>query len=100
MYKQMRFLWLYFAFHSACAFLATSHKCTIFKSLVILSVGTLSSGVSYAMLARPNKAERGVHGCQNSELKFFSSYRVNSLYHCRLCALSVAMTFPFILSAW
>ena len=25
------------------------------------------------------------------------SYRVNSLYHCRLCALSVAITFPFTL---
>ena len=31
-------------------------------SLVILSVGTPSSGVSYAMLTRPNKVETAVHG--------------------------------------
>ena len=28
---------------------------------------------------------------------FFSSYRVNFLYHCRLCVISVAITFLFIL---
>ena len=28
---------------------------------------------------------------------FFGSYRVNSLYHCRLCTLSVAITFSFTL---
>ena len=28
---------------------------------------------------------------------FFGSYRVNSLQHCRLCAFSVAITFPFTL---
>ena len=38
----------------------------------------MSADVSYAMLTRP-------------------SYRVNSLYHCRLCALSVAITYPFTL---
>ena len=29
---------------------------------LVLSVGTLSSGVSFAMLTRPNKAETAVHG--------------------------------------
>ena len=51
------------SFHCACAFLATSHKCTIFTSLVSLSVGTLTSGISYAMLTRPKKAQTAVHGC-------------------------------------
>lgn len=32
-----------------------------------------------------------------SDFNFFGSYRVHSLYHCRLCALSVAITFPFTL---
>ena len=27
--------------------------------------------------------------------RFLVSYRVNYLYHCRICALSVAITFPF-----
>ena len=36
------------------------HPTSIFISLVILSVGTLSSGVIYAMLRRPNKAETAV----------------------------------------
>ena len=42
-------------FHSACAFLVTFHKGTFFTTLVILSVGTLSSGVRYAMLTRPKQ---------------------------------------------
>ena len=37
---------------------------------IILSVGTLSSGVIYAMLTRPNKVETAVHGCQYFELTF------------------------------
>ena len=42
-------------FHSACAFLVTFHKGAFFTTLVILSVGTLSSGVRYAMLTRPKQ---------------------------------------------
>ena len=30
-------------------------------------------------------------------LGFFGSYRVKSLFHCRLCALSVAITLTFTL---
>ena len=90
-------------FHPACTFLATSQKCSIFTSLVILFVGTLSSGVRYAMLMRPNKAKTVVHtyGCNilSSNFAFFDSYRVNSLHHCRLCALSCGYNFPFN-SAW
>ena len=36
------------------------HPTSIFISLVILSLGTLSSGVIYVMLRRPNKAETAV----------------------------------------
>ena len=31
---------------------------------------------------------------------YFVSFRANSLYHIRLCALSVAITFPFTLAAY
>ena len=34
-----------------------------FGLVVILSLGNLSLGVSYAMLTRPNKAETAVYGC-------------------------------------
>ena len=69
------------------------------KSLVIVSVGTLSSGVRYAMLTRPNKTETGLSIVANifSSMFFFGSYGVNSLYNCHLCVLSVAIIFPFTL---
>ena len=44
------------------------------SSLVILSVETLSSGVSYAMLTRFDKAETAVHDHLYSGLNFFGSY--------------------------
>ena len=72
--------------------LNTSHKFTIFTSLVILFVEILSSGGSYAMLTRPSKAADFL-----SSIFFFCSYRVNSLYLCLICALSVAVTFRFTL---
>ena len=55
-------------------------------------MGTLSSGVSYAMLMRPNKDETAVH----SVLNFcFGSDRVNSLYDCHLLCTLCDYNFPF-----
>ena len=59
-------------------------------------MGALSSGDSYTMLMRrPNKAGTAAMAANVLSAKSVCSYRVNSLYHCRLCALSVAIAFPF-----